>query len=371
MPITTWSANLLGLDYAAEAARMGPPPIPPGAPGIIDVHAHIQGAEAARLYERARRLYGVARTYSMTQLPMVEPVRDLLGDSVRFIAIPTWMHPDRNAAHRSQYLRDIEVFATRYGARMMKVWASPALRLFVPDGAGDLADIDSPWRRAACKLGTQLGMMFMVHVADPDTWFARKWDDPGKFGTKAHQYLGLRRMLDLFPSPWIAAHMGGWPENLPFLDALLEAHPNLHLDTSATKWQVRELSRQPREAVAAFFTKWRTRLLFGSDLVTIDDQLGTSKVSISRMADLSSSPAEALDLYCSRYWALRTLLESDYDGPSPIADGDLKMMDPAAHNDLSSPRLRGLGLPADVLADIYFNNARRLVEAWYERPAPA
>lgn len=365
-PTARWAANLLGLDYRAEAARLSPPPVPAGEPGIIDVHTHIHGERAAPIYDEARRLYGVTRTYTMTQLPYASPVRDALGDSVRFIAIPTWSHADKNAAHRSQYLRDIEAFADRFGARMLKIWASPALRQFVPDGACDLADIDSPWRREACRLGTRLGMMFMVHVADPDTWFARKWNDPARFGTKAHQYTGLRRMLDDFPSPWIAAHMGGWPEDLAFLDQLLTQHPNLHLDTSATKWQVRELSRHEPGEVRAFFTKWRTRILFGSDLVTIDDQLSTAKSGMSRMGDLASSPDEAFTLYCSRYWALRTLLESDYDGPSPIADPDLKMMDPA-ERDLASPRLRAVSLPRGVLEDLYVNNARRVVEAWWSR----
>ena len=45
---------------------------------------------------------------------------------------------------------------------------------------------------------------------------------------------------------WIGAHMGGDPEHPDHLEALLEKYPHLHLDTSATKWQVREVS--PRAA---------------------------------------------------------------------------------------------------------------------------
>lgn len=362
-------ANLLNLDYEAEARRLGPLPLPPGASAGIDAHTHIHGEQACRLYDRARRLFGFDRTYTMTQLPFVEGVKQVLGDSLRFIAIPTWSHPDRNASHRGQYLKDIEVFHARHGARMLKIWASPALRTFVPDGACDLADIDSVWRRRACALGMQLGMMFMVHVADPDTWFAKPYADRERFGTKAHQFVGLRRMLDDFPVPWIAAHMGGWPEDLRFLDELLTAHPNLHLDTSATKWMVRELSRHPRAESSAFFTKWRTRILFGSDLVTIDDQLSPTKTSASRMADLSSSPDEAFELYCSRYWALRTLLESSYDAPSPIADPDLAMLEPERFTALSSPRLQGLALPREVLHDLYYHNAHRLIDGWYAEHA--
>ncbi|MHC4590503.1 MAG: hypothetical protein ACYTAQ_14535 [Planctomycetota bacterium] len=41
---------------------------------------------------------------------------------------------------------------------------------------------------------------------------------------------------------------------------------------------------------------------------------------------MASSPQEAFDLYASRYWALRTLFETDHVGPSPIADPDLALV---------------------------------------------
>lgn len=354
------AANRFGWDYAAKAAELGPPVVP-----IIDAHTHIHGENASVIYDRARRLFGITLTYSMTQLPGVEAVKQRLGDTIRFIAIPTWSDPDRNGAHRAGYLRTIETFAAKHNSRMMKVWASPRLRDFVPDGACDLADIDSPIRREHCRLAASLGMMYMVHVADPDTWFAARYTDSSRYGTKAHQYVGLERMLDDFPAPWIAAHMGGWPEDLRFLDGLLRRHPNLHLDTSATKWVVRELSRHPRDEVAAFFSAHRDRLLFGSDLVVMEDQLSPSKSAASPMGDLADSPESAFELYCSRYWALRALLESPYSGQSPIADPDLMMVDPARYDAASAPALQGVSLPTDILAAIYRTNAERLVEAWW------
>ncbi len=371
MPTTTptrWAANTLGLDYPREAQRLGPPPVP-----IIDVHTHIHGQAAVALYDKARTLFGVRRTYTMTQIPMAQEVRAVLGDSVRFIAMPHFSADDKQDAHRAGYLRVIERFHSEFGARMAKLWCSPALRDFLPPGQGhgatDLADVDSPWRREHARVATGLGMMLMVHVADPDTWFATKYRDGGLYGTKSHHYVGLRRMLDLFPVPWIAAHMGGWPEDLGFLDHLLEAHRNLHLDTSATKWIVRELSRHPRDEVVAFLFKHKGRILFGTDLVTLDDQLSTAKSGISRMGDLSNSPAQAFDLYCSRHWALRTMFETDYDGPSPIADPDLMMVNPKAYNAQSTPRLQGLSLPRDLLIELYSGAATRLVETWWEQHA--
>ncbi|MBL0870493.1 MAG: amidohydrolase family protein [Phycisphaerales bacterium] len=353
-------ANRFGWDYRAMAQKLGNPGYP-----IIDAHTHIHGERACRLYDEARKLFGVTRTYTMTQLPLAQPVADALGDSIRFIAIPTWGHPDKAAAHRGQYLKDIETFHAKFGARMMKIWASPRLRDIVPGGATDLADIDSPIRREHCKLAMSLGMMFMVHVADPDTWFSTKYRDGSTYGTKAHQYVGLRRMLDEFPRPWIAAHMGGWPEDLGFLDSMLTAHPNLHLDTSATKWIVRELSKHPREQVREFFVKWRGRVLFGTDLVVMEDQLSPTKGGMSPMGDLASSPEEAFDLYCSRHWALRAMFETDYHAESPIADPDLKMVEPTKYDAMSAPMIRGLSLDAQTLKELYNGAATRLIEAWW------
>lgn len=362
MPVT--AANRLGIDYRQQAAVLTGPGAKYAGP-VIDAHTHIHGVNASRIYDRARRLFGVNLTYSMTQLHAAAEVRDALGDSIRFIAMPAFAVGDRNENHRAGYLKTIEAFHRDFGARMMKIWASPRLRDLLPGGATDLADIDSPWRREHAKLATSLGMMIMVHVADPDTWFSTRYTDSATYGTKAHQYVGLRRMLDEFPVPWIAAHMGGWPESLPFLDSMLEAHPNLHIDTSATKWVVRELSKHPRDEVLAFFWKWKGRILFGTDLVTAEEQLSPQKSGQSAMGDLASSPEEAFELYCSRHWALRTMFDTAYHGESPIADPDLKMVEPTRYDAMSAPALQGFDLPADLLKVLYHDAADNLLGRWW------
>jgi hypothetical protein len=361
--------NLAALDYRSEASAFLPPP--PG--GIIDAHAHLMGVQAPSLYAQVARLFGVTLTYSMTQLHMVEPVREALGDSVRFIAFPTWSDPDPGTAHREGYLRVIEAFRARHGSRILKIWAAPRMRELIPDGA-DCWEVDSPWRVRACELGRQLGMMYMVHVADPDTWFATRYADRARFGTKPERYLGLERMLDRFDAPWIAAHMGGWPEDLEMLDGLLSRHRNLYLDLSAARWMVRELSKHPltpgKPDLRSFCIRWKDRLIFGTDVVVMDDHLSPNKANPrSTKADQASDPDSAFDLYASRFWLLRTLLESDYDAPSPVADPDLAMVDPSRFDSRSSPVLRGASLPRDVLRAIYRDNAERVLIGW-ERAHP-
>lgn len=354
------------LDYRAEASRLGPPVTP-----IVDCHAHINGPGAATIYREAARLYGVDLTYSMSRADQAERIRDILGGRVRFIAVPRWEDPDRARSHREGLIENIELFRARFAAGVLKIWGSPRLRDLLGADAVDAAEIDSPWRVRACEVGERLGMMYMVHVADPDAWFATTYADAARYGTKASHYERLERMLDRFTNPWIAAHLGGWPENLPFLDGLLSRHANLNLDCSATKWMVRELGRHEPGEVRAFLERWRGRVLFGSDIVTTDEHLSPNAGESGHpMAHLADGPEAAFELYASRYWAMRTMFETAYDGESPIADPDLKRLEPDRYDDMSAPRLRGLSLPPEVLASLYRGAAERVLLAW-ERTHPA
>lgn len=362
------ACNRYAWDYGRAAAALGKPVCP-----IIDAHAHLNGIETCRVYRRVCEMFGVEKTYTMTQLPQCDAVQQEMGDRARFIAFPSFAGTSRYQAFRDGYISVIEEFRAKYDARMLKLWASPRLRELIPEikdlpyGATDLAEVDAPWRVRACEVGERLGMMYMIHIADPDTWFGTKYNDPQRFGTKRDQYVGLERMLDRFTNPWIAAHMGGWPEDLAFLDGMLTRHPNLHIDTSATKWVVRELGRHQPSAVRAFFVKWSGRLLFGSDIVVQEDHLKPQKTSQSPMADLADSPESATDLYASRYWALRAMFETNVEMDSPIADPDLMMVEPTKYDAMSAPKLRGIGLGPDELRVLYRGAAERVVERWWAR----
>lgn len=352
-------ANRLCLDYRAEAERMGPPPAP-----IIDVHSHINGERASRIFRDAAERFGVDLVYSMTRLEEVPAVQEAMGDRIRFIAVPKFSDHEGGRAFREGYLEDIREFHA-CGARMVKFWAAPRSRDIGREiGEPELLSLDNEWRIRCMELAEDLGMMFMAHIADPDTWFATKYSDASLYGTKPEQYEAFERALDRFRSPWIAAHMGGWPEDLEFLSGLLSRHDNLYLDTSATKWMVRELSRHGREEFIAFLRRWNGRILFGSDIVTTDQHL-SDEAAPRGMGHLASTQEEAFELYASRYWALRTLWETDYDGESNIADPDLKMLEPEKHDEMSAPRLVGRDTPEDLLRMVYHDAAADLLERWW------
>ncbi|HEX8913676.1 MAG TPA: amidohydrolase family protein, partial [Humisphaera sp.] len=132
--------------------------------------------------------------------------------------------------------------------------------------------------------------------------------------------------------PWLGAHLGGNPEDLPRLQRLLDRFPDLVLDCSATRWMVREVSAR-REPMREFFIRNQDRILFGSDQVSGDDR--------------------HFDFLASRIWCHRKLWETAYTGPSPIIDPDV----PADQQ----PVVRGLALPDAVLQKIYHDNAQQLL----------
>lgn len=354
------SANRLGLDYRFEASRFSSL-----AHKIIDVHSHLRGEKATEIYRDAARRFGIGLTYSMTDPEHVEGVRRVLGETVRFIVTPDFRAKDIRYAVSEGFVDRIHQMRKK-GARITKFWAAPRGRdLGEKAGLVDALQIDAPHYRAVMRKTQDLGMAAMVHVGDPDTWFSTKYSDTERYGTKTDHYKRFESVLDDFSMPFIAAHCGGWPENLDFLDGLLGRHQNLYLDTSATKWIVRELSPYPVSRVHRFFTRWKGRLLFGSDIVVTDAHL-TGDGADDEMSNKATDEHEAFDLYASRYWALRTLFETDYEGESPIADPDLSMVAPQNFTPFDAPNLSGKQLPQPLLRSLYHDAAHDLLENLYQ-----
>jgi predicted TIM-barrel fold metal-dependent hydrolase len=333
--------NLTGVDYADRRhfRYAGP---------VIDVHAHVILTRSddpptgppigspgpgvslgpAETMMAAAAEFGVVHTVTMCLPENIPALRARFGIQLSFNAWISKPRPDDPDEAAYQLLdRFLE-----QGIRMLKFWAAPRGR---PWGM----TVDAPWRVEALRRAGRAGVgVVMVHVGDPEAQFRTVYADSARYGSKADQYLGLRRLLDEFPEfTWIGAHMGGDPEHPDHLEALLERYPHLVFDTSAAKWQVREVSARVAE-VRALICRHPDRFLFGSDLV--------------------SRHRLPWEHFASRYWCLRTLWESGWEGPSPIADPDYTP-EPGA----PVPIIRGLSLPADVVRRLYFDNAARVLGA--------
>jgi hypothetical protein len=314
-PAVASDYNRLHLDFRV------PLPKPKVRGLVIDFHSHLLAASHARDWFAAADHYGIDAFVTMSPLEEAVSLQRDWGQRLHFIVIPKWAEPNYD-----DWMRRLEAFYN-LGSRIIKFHMAP----------GTMYQrkwrLDTPEIRKVLNEAVARNMIIMSHVGDPDTWYHGKYADAAKFGTREEHYQLWEATLASIPQhPWVGAHLGGNPENLPRLQALLDTYPNLYLDCSATRWMVREVSAR-RDAAREFFLRNQDRILFGSDQVSQDDR--------------------GFDFLASRFWCHRKLWETAYIGPSPIMDPDLPPDD--------QPTIRGLALPDAVLQKLYHDNATKLL----------
>jgi len=291
---------------------------------IIDAHLHVDDVEQARLLLGVAGNFGVRILCAVSRPHAIAGLKKVLGDAYRPIVRidhETIGDPARFSREGVRAVRE----ARALGAVGAKFWYAPRWQVDTH------FRFDNPALLPIFEALAERGMVALVHIADPDCWFAGAYADRSRYGTKEEQYEQLEHTLAAFPTLKVqGAHFAGDPEHLDHVRRLLDAYPNYSVDSSATKWMARELSARPAEA-RAFIIERADRLLFGSDLVAFKG---------ARAAD-----------YSSRYWVHRWLWEGDGVRPSPIPD-------PCATAP-GGPTVTGMALPDDVLARLYTENARR------------
>jgi lysophospholipase L1-like esterase len=225
--------------------------------------------------------------------------------------------------------------AVRQGASGLKLLKSLGLTIRDADGkliAPDDPRFDPVWQRAG-----ELGIPVIWHCADPVAFFrpidernerheelSRQldWSFHGGDFPKHQDLIDARnRVIERHPSTtFICAHFADVPEDLEKLGGYLDRSPNMFVEFGA---RISELGRQPFTA-RAFFLKYPDRILFGTDGVP---------------------PATEL---VPHFQMLETR-----DEYFPYED------DPFPPQ--GSWRIYGLDLPDDVLRQVYFENAARII----------
>ncbi len=310
--------NLLNLDFRRPIPR-------PKVSGItIDFHCHLHAARHAQPWFEAADHYGIDCFITMSPLEEALGLQRDWPGRIHFIAVPKW--GDWHAGFIDEWLKRIEAFYN-IGSRIVKFW-------FAPPAIGERGwRLDSPMFAPLLREARDRKMAVMTHVGDPQIWYDTKYADTAKYGARDDHYQMWENVLNEYPGvPWIGAHMGGNPEDLNRLQGLLDRHPNLNFDCSATRWQAREISAR-REEAREFFIRNQDRILFGTDQVSNNER--------------------GFDFLASRLWVHRKLWETAYIGPSPILDPDLPPD--------KQPPIRGLALPDQCLQKLYHDNPLKLL----------
>ncbi|RIK81276.1 MAG: amidohydrolase [Planctomycetota bacterium] len=233
--------------------------------------------------------------------------------------------------------------AKRRGAAGLKVFKGLGLEYRNPDGA--LVTIDDPrwdpiWR--ACG---ELGLPVLIHAGDPRAFFEpvdrfnERWEElrrhpewsfaGGDYPAHAEVLASFLRVVARHPqTTFIGAHMANSPENLAELGRWLDAHPNLHVELSA---RIAELGRQPFTA-REFFLKYADRIMFGTD----------GPRDFGRLIP---------------HWRMLETRDEYF----PYAEGQYPPQ--------GFWNIYGLDLPDDVLRQVYYENAAKLIPGVAERLA--
>ena len=180
------------------------------------------------------------------------------------------------------------------------------------------------------------GIPLIIHVGDPDTYYASQYRDSERYGTKDEHLRQIEEVITRHPKlKFQIPHLGAQPEihRLPALARWMENFPNVVVDTASSRWMARELSKDVEKA-RGFMLKYSDRVLFGTDLF---------------------SNRDAQD-FSGRYVAQRILWETnERDTPLPFPDADTK--------DTGGTAINGLDLPLSVLGKLYWENANRIYRA--------
>lgn len=222
--------------------------------------------------------------------------------------------------------------SVKRGARGLKILKE--LGLGVRDKSGKLIHVDDPRLDPVWDECGRLGIPVFIHVADPEAFFHPidanneryeeliehpDWSFYGHDFPTMPEVLAQRdRMFAKHPkTTFVALHFGNWPENLDFVEQMLQKFPNVMIETGAREG---ELGRQPRRT-RALIMKYPDRVMFGTDE-------GASE-----------------EMYRNYYRWLET--EDEYF-PYAQYPGQGRWM------------IYGMGLPDEVLEKLYHGNAEGL-----------
>jgi len=332
---------------------------------LIDLHTHLRPtpeaiARAVRVLEAsgiglAVDLSGGTTTHPKGQASVFERVKRILDTQApgRFLEYMNLDYSRWDAPDFAQYAVEQVNEGARLGAAGLKQFKQ--VGLYLKDSTGKLLAIDDPrldpmWHR----LG-ELGMPVSVHAADPkafwepndeknerwtelrdhpDWWFG----DPKRFPARMDLLAALERVIARHPeTTFVCVHMGNNAEDLAWVAAQLDAHPNMMVDIAA---RVPEFGRGDPDAVRSFFVKYADRIFFATDFQVYD----TFTLGSGGNGPPPTEP-DAVAFFRAHYRFFETA-DRDFPHMTPI-QGDWT--------------ISAIHLPSEVLAKIYFGNAERLL----------
>jgi hypothetical protein len=242
------------------------------------------------------------------------------------------------------------------GAVGLKVFKSLGLGTRLSDGS--ILRVDDPRLDVVFETAGRLGLPVLIHTGDPQAFFEPPTPDNERYAElRVHPNWSFHgadpngqpwpSWVDIFAqyearvarnpgTTFVGAHFGNAPEEPRRVAAMLERYPNLVVETGA---RVPEIGRHDPTEMRALFTRFSDRILFGTDLGVTDG--GLTLGSRGEAPDLP----EAVPAFFASHFRYFETNARGFAHPTPI-QGDWT--------------IDGIGLPEDVLRNLYADNARRI-----------
>ena len=174
------------------------------------------------------------------------------------------------------YVDDLLKGFKSMGIRGLKFWKD--IGCTIKDSAGRYVRPDDDRLRPIWESAAKYNLLVLFHIADPKAFFTPV-DEKNEFyeslvenpdwsfyGEGRYSFDELMEQQDnlLAQNPdttFVIPHFGSNTDDLAWVGAQLDKHPNMYVDISA---RLNLLGRQPYTA-RAFFIKYQDRILFGTD----------------------------------------------------------------------------------------------------------
>jgi predicted TIM-barrel fold metal-dependent hydrolase len=329
----------------------------------IDAHAHVSpdGLPRALALMAEWGIDGMVNlsggTPDSPRNPLGRQVENARASGGR-IAVFTTVNFVKAARTRPDYgaaLAEELRMAKALGAVGLKIPKGLGLGYLAPDGEHLLA-VDDPGLDPLFEMAGTLAMPVSIHTGDPKAFWQAPDDRNERidelrahpewsfFGEDVPSWPALyrqfeRRVARHPKTTFIGVHFGNDPEDPDNVGRMLDAYPNLYIDTAA---RVPEIGRHDAGKMRRFFEKYQDRILFGTDL-----GIGPAQEDMMYGSNGSEPPtlADERRFFLST-WRYFETLDKQIPSPTPIQ---------------GRWSIDGIGLPEPVLRKLYFENAARLL----------
>ncbi|MFO0748058.1 MAG: amidohydrolase family protein [Myxococcota bacterium] len=340
----------------ADAAPAGPAWRPGYArPPIVDMHGHIMPSGLERL-ETIMADNGLALVVNLSgssseDFALEDRIRKVFPRLVPFMNLD-WEHATQ-PGFGARMAADLKTAVREHGYRGLKI--PKILGLYLHDEQGQRMPVDWPELDPLWDMAGELDVPVAIHSGDPAAFWLPPTPDNERYdelsvhphwsfyGPKwppRKQILAeLEHVIKSHPkTTFISVHFGNNAEELEDVARMLDAYPNMMIDVAA---RLGEFGRHPADKVRAFFVKYKSRIVFGTDIGISGKglMLGSGGAEEPTMADVKP--------FYDAHWRYFEGEEKGIAHPTPIQ---------------GKWTIDAIDLPDDVLDALYFGNACRLLK---------